>query len=147
MAAFGERTHWYRNILAAHDIAVWLPDGRWVASAEDASDDPRRLEWMRAVLIDSGFAAPLVGLRPRQMSDESLAEATSIYRLLRIHPRYKQAAADGPGDLAWVWIVVVPLLVAIILGVRLGRHRVRRSIGAAPPAGSGPSVPDLRIGV
>ncbi len=141
VAAFGERTHWYRNILAAPEIAVWLPHGRWVASAEDASDDPRRLALMRRVLLDSGFAAPLVGLYPRRMSDESLAEATSRYRLLRIHPRYKQVAADGPGDLAWVWIVVATLLAAIILGVRLGRHRVRRPIGQVPRAG-GPSVAD-----
>ena len=145
LAAFGERTHWYRNILAAPELAVWLPHGRWVASAEEASDDPRRLELMRAVLIDSGFAAPLMGLHPRQMSDESLAEATSTYRLLRIHPRYKQATAEGPGDLAWVWIVVVALLAAIILGGRLGRNRIRRSMGEHRGAAALP--PRTRIGV
>lgn len=141
VAAFGEKTHWYRNILAAPDIAVWLPDGRWVARAEDVSDDPQRLDLMRQVLIDSGFVAPMIGLHPRQMSEESLDEATSMYRLLCIHPRYRQATADGPGDLAWVWIVVATLLAAIILGVRLGRHRVRRSIGGSPRGGC-PSAPD-----
>ena len=99
VAAFGETTHWYRNILAAPEIAVWLPDGRWVASAEDASDDPRRLDLMRQVLMDSGFAARLIGLHPRQMSDEDLDQATSTYRLLRIHPLRREVSSDGPGSL------------------------------------------------
>lgn len=118
IAAFGERTHWYRNILAAPEIAVWLPDGRWVAAAEDASDDPRRLDLMRQVLIDSGFVAPMIGLHPRQMSDESLDRATSTYRLLRIHPRHKQVTADGPGDLAWAWLAVAALLLVGLAGCR-----------------------------
>lgn len=119
VAAFGEKTHWYRNILAAREFAVWLPDGRWVASAEDASDDPRRLDLMRQVLIDSGFAAPMVGLHPHQMSDHDLDQATSTYRLLRIHPLRREASVDGPDSLAWVWAFGAIAIVALFLGWRL----------------------------
>jgi len=114
VAAFGEKTHWYRNILAAPGFAVWLPDGRWLASADDASDDHRRLALMRQVLIDSGFAARLIGLDPGRMSDEDLDRATSTYRLLRIHPLRREASSDGPGSLAWVWAVGLLAVLALV---------------------------------
>lgn len=122
LAAFGKKTHWYRNILAAPDVAVWLPDGRWLARAEEASDDPRRLEHVREVLVSSGFAAPLIGLHPRQMSDEALDEATSLYRLLRIRPVRTQAGPDGPDDLVWVWLALGVACALLLLGRRLGRR-------------------------
>ena len=116
LAAFGEKTHWYRNILAAREFAVWLPDGRWLASAEDASDDPRRLDLVRQVLIDSGFAARLIGLDPGQLSDVDLDRATSTYRLLRIHPLRPEASSDGPGSLAWVWAFSAIAILVVVLG-------------------------------
>ena len=131
VAAFGERTHWYRNVLATPDIAVWLPDGRWLATAEDASEDPRRVELVRQVLVDSGFVAPLIGLHPRKMSHEDLAEATSMYRLLRIRPRHKQAADDGPGDLAWVWLIVALVLLAVVSALRPRRRLAGQAIDRA----------------
>lgn len=120
LAGFGGRTDWFRNVLARPDIAVWLPDGRWEAQAEDASSDPHRLDLMRRVLIDSGFAAPLIGIRPQQIGDDDLATATASYHLLRIRPVALKHAPDGPGDLAWVWR---PLGVAFVVGFLLGRRR------------------------
>ena len=115
LAAFGEKTHWYRNILAVPEMALWLPDGRWLAQAEDASDDPDRLAHIRQVLIGSGFVAPMIGLHPREMSDEDLDQATATYRLLRIRPIRKEASDDGPGSLAWIWAIAgIALLLAIV---------------------------------
>ena len=121
VAAFGDRTDWYRNLLASGQTAVWLPDGRWEASVADVSDDPRRIDLIRSVLIDSGFAAPLFGLHPQRLGDEDLAKATSTYRLMRIRPLQRQTAPDGPGDLAWIWF---PIGAATALGWL--RHRSRR---------------------
>jgi deazaflavin-dependent oxidoreductase (nitroreductase family) len=109
IAAFGNRTDWYRNALAEPALEVWLPDGRWRCQAEDASSDPRRLELVRAVLIASGFAAPLVGLRPRRMSDSELKAATETYRVLRL--RRRDRLEGGAGDLAWVWPIGLGVLV------------------------------------
>ncbi|MDH3306203.1 MAG: nitroreductase family deazaflavin-dependent oxidoreductase, partial [Acidimicrobiia bacterium] len=120
VAAFGQRTDWYRNVLADRTVAVWLPDGRWEASAEEASDDPRRLDLVRGVLIDSGFAAPLFGLSPRTMNDEQLAGATEGYRLVRFHPDRKQPSADGPDDLVWMWL---PVAGAVLAGCLAARRR------------------------
>lgn len=120
VAAFGERTDWYRNLLTTPHIAVWLPDGRWEASVADVSDDPRRVDLLRSVLIDSGFAAHLFGLHARHIGDEDLAKATAAYRLLRIRPLQRRTAPNGPGDLAWLWF---PLGAAIIIGGLRRRSR------------------------
>ena len=118
VAAFGPRTDWYRNALAQGGILIWLPDGVWEATVEDASDDPARLGLMRRVLIDSGFAAPLFGLHPTRMTIEQLARATSDYRLVRIgRVRRSEQRYD---DFAWVWPVGLVVLLAWRL---LGRTR------------------------
>ena len=128
LAAFGEKTHWYRNLLAAPDAAIWMPDGRWLAQAEDASDDPERLAIVREVLINSGFVAPMLGMQPREMSDEALAEATGMYRLLRLRLVRREDVADGPGTLAWVW----PLSGLALLAVLGLRAVLRKARGPAP---------------
>ena len=122
LAGFGPQTDWYRNVLADPEIAVWLPDGRWTATAAEASRDPDRLPLVRKVLIDSGFASRAIGLDPRVADEETLAAATETYRLLRITPREREDAADGPGDLAWVWW---PIGIAFLIGRMLGRRRSR----------------------
>lgn len=122
VAAFGERTDWYRNLLSAPDTAVWLPDGRWEATVADVSDRPDRIDIMRRVLIDSGFAARLFGLNPHRISDKDLAEATATYRLMRIHPVRRQAASQGPSDLAWIWLPIGAAISVLLLR----RRRKRR---------------------
>ena len=120
VAAFGKRTDWYRNLLTTPDAAVWLPDGRWEVSVADVSDDPHRVDLMRSVLIDSGFAAHLFGLHPHHISDEDMAEATATYCLMRIRPLRRRTVPDGPGDLAWIW---VPIAAATTCGFLRRRSR------------------------
>ncbi|MDJ0961546.1 MAG: nitroreductase family deazaflavin-dependent oxidoreductase [Acidimicrobiia bacterium] len=117
VAAFGRRTDWYRNTMADPAVTVWLPDGRWTAVISDASESADRLDLIRRVLIDSGFAARLVGLRPRQMTDTELASATEDYRLVRIR-RGHPATPRSPADLAWIWLVAAGLAIA----ARIRRH-------------------------
>lgn len=122
LAAFGEKTHWYRNLLAAPETAaVWLPDGRWLVRATDASDEPDRLTIVREVLISSGFAAPLMGMHPRQMSDRTLVEATAMYRVLRLRPIRREGSPDGPGSLAWLWMVLAVVILLSSAGIAVWR--------------------------
>ena len=121
IAAFGTRTDWYRNLLANAGGAAWLPDGRWEIEAADASDDPRRLDLIRGVLIDSGFAAPLFGLHPRLMDDAALDEATAGYRLVQLRPVRPAAAKNGPGDLAWTWIPIGIITMLLLVRRRCAR--------------------------
>ena len=104
VAAFGERTDWYLNLMAAPRTEVWLPTGRWMVTAEDISDDPQRLRLVREVLLASGFAAPAFGLFPRSMSDANLDAATADCRLL--HLRWEERVGDPVADLGWVWLIL-----------------------------------------
>jgi len=81
-AGFGSGSDWYRNIMAAPEVELWLPEGKFPARAEDVSDCPQRMPLLRQVLIASGFAARMVGVDPRGSSDEKLAALTSDYRLV-----------------------------------------------------------------
>ena len=92
-AGFGAVSDWYRNIMAGPDVELWLPEGKVPARAEDISDCPQRLSVLRAVLIASGFAAPLFGVDPRT-SDEKLAALSPDYRIIHFI-REKQHALPG----------------------------------------------------
>lgn len=110
-AGFGERAHWYRNIMAQPQIEVWTPDGWFTAEAEDVTDHPDRAALMRAVLKGSGFASFASGINPYQLDDDALNAATDTYRLLRLHPTGERSGPGGPGDLLWAW----PLSVTVLL--------------------------------
>jgi deazaflavin-dependent oxidoreductase (nitroreductase family) len=117
-AGFGAISDWYRNIMAHPQVEVWLADGRWSGVAEDVSDSPNRLRLLRAVLRGSGFAAKLFGVDPDALSDEALDNASHSYRLIHIRRTGGVAGPGGPGDLVWVW----PLVVMILLPLALRRR-------------------------
>jgi deazaflavin-dependent oxidoreductase (nitroreductase family) len=114
-AGFGSGSDWYRNVLANPEVEIWLPDGWWAGTASDLSDSESRIELLRKVLIGSGFAAWLAGIRPRTDPDEKLAASTAAYRLLRIRRSHGLTGRGGPGDLAWVWPLATVVLLAILL--------------------------------
>ncbi|NDJ33031.1 MAG: nitroreductase family deazaflavin-dependent oxidoreductase [Chloroflexi bacterium] len=118
-AGWGTKAHWYRNIMAGPHIEVWAPDGRWLAEAEDISDEEGSTAIMREVLKNSGFASFAAGINPHRIRDEDLAAATTDYRLLRLRPTEAASGPDGPGDLVWVWPVTVLVLLA---GLLVGRR-------------------------
>lgn len=86
VAGYGPESDWYRNLVADPRVEVRLPNRRWSGVAEDRSEAPDRLRYLRQVLIASGFAAYLAGINPRRMSDAALERATRAYRLVRIRP-------------------------------------------------------------
>ena len=120
VAAFGDQTDWYQNILKHPDVEVWLPDSRWVGVAEDASNDGERPEIMRQVLIGSGFAAYMFGVDPH-MTDEKLEKITANYRLIRIHRQEARTGEGGPGDLAWIWPLATFILLPLVFLCRKKR--------------------------
>jgi hypothetical protein len=63
-------------------VELWLPDGRHIACTEEISDSPDRLFLTRQIAIASGFAAPLLGINLKKMSDEELDEISKEYRLV-----------------------------------------------------------------
>lgn len=109
MAGFGERTQWYQNIMATPVIEIWLPGERWLARATDVTQIPDRAKHLRAVLLSSGFAAETFeGIDPQTLSDDALEAMMDEkgYRLLRLEKQQTVTGRGGPGDLAWVWLVM-----------------------------------------
>jgi len=114
-AGFGKGSDWYRNLMANPTVEVWLPgrpDSWWTGVAEDISDSPQRMALLRQVLIASGFAARSLGIDPVKQSDEQLAQVSADYRLLHIRRLEARTGPGGPGDLAWIWPVMVMVWLA-----------------------------------
>lgn len=94
LAGFGERTDWLRNLQANPVAEVWLPEGRFLAEAEEVTDPGERLQRLRQVLQASGFAAKaFAGLDPWRIADEALAEQTGDYVVVRLR---LGARLEGP---------------------------------------------------
>ncbi|MBK8021281.1 MAG: nitroreductase family deazaflavin-dependent oxidoreductase [Chloroflexi bacterium] len=113
-AGFGSVSHWYRNIQANPHIEVWLPDGWWQAEAKDITAQEQHTAIRREVLKNNGCAAFAAGINPYTVSDEALEKATADYRLLHIRRTAPCAGPGGPGDLVWVW----PVLLVVALFAR-----------------------------
>ncbi|MCA9906481.1 MAG: nitroreductase family deazaflavin-dependent oxidoreductase [Anaerolineae bacterium] len=122
-AGFGSGSHWYQNILADPNVEIWYGDQRWAAVAEDISDNPERLRLLRDVLKGSGMVAPMVGVDPRSFTDDELAQATATYRLLHMRRVEARTGAGGPGDLVWVWPVLVTLMLPLALRGMCGKRK------------------------
>lgn len=119
LAAFGTRSDWYRNAMAAGRIVVWLPDGMWVAHTSDVTGEPGSLAVIRRVLIDSGFAARAFGLNPKTMTNDEVAATTADYRLVRLD--LIDRCDKSPADLWWVWLPVTAGM-----GIAIGAYVLRR---------------------
>ncbi|MDF1500594.1 MAG: nitroreductase family deazaflavin-dependent oxidoreductase [Anaerolineales bacterium] len=117
-AGFGERTHWYRNLLANPEVDLWLPDSRWRGVAEDVTESDERVERLRDVLVASGFAGPLFGFNVRHMTENQVEDLLELYRLVRIRKLSPLTGPGGPGDLAWVWPTATFLLLGWLLYTR-----------------------------
>lgn len=110
VAGFGAVSDWYKNISARPIVEIWLPNGRWAAQVNElAGDAPEWLPLLRAVLKDSGFAAILAGANPYTLSDADLARICASYRLIRLERHEPVQGPGGPGDLAWIWPLVVAM--------------------------------------
>jgi deazaflavin-dependent oxidoreductase (nitroreductase family) len=115
-AGFGRAADWYRNLMQTGTGEIWLPDGRWQVTAEDVSGGPDRAARLRDVLTASGFAGPLFGVDPSQMSDADLEALLESYRLVRL--RRTAPLPGAPADLLWVWPALTMGLVFLLLGRR-----------------------------
>jgi deazaflavin-dependent oxidoreductase (nitroreductase family) len=110
-AGFGRNSDWYRNVLTNPHVELWIPDGWYVGSAEEVAIQPDNLPILRAILINSGFVAKLVGIDPHTFSDEMLLDMCKDYRLIHIRRTAPRTGAEGPGDLAWIWPILLTFII------------------------------------
>lgn len=109
-AGFGRISDWYRNIQKNPEVELWLPEGWWQAQAQDVSETEEAPERLHEVLIASGFAAYLFGVSPDQFTRDDLLQLLRTYRVVRFRRTAACTGPDGPGDLAWVWILTTFVL-------------------------------------
>ncbi len=114
VAGFGAAADWYRNLKCNPEVQVWLPDGWGEGRAEDYDDPANRTSIMRQLMYDAGFAAPLMGVDPRKLTDDALEKVAADYRLVRIHRTAARTGPGGPGDLAWFWPTATLVLAGLL---------------------------------
>lgn len=121
-AGFGERTAWYRNLLAEPRIEVILPAGGFAAVAETVSDPDELDRGWRALIRALGVLGR-VFVCPADAAPAELADRTANLPLVRIRLTGLAAGPADPGGRFWV--------VPTILGLAWLARRVRRPRGAA----------------
>lgn len=128
MAGFGERTEWYRNILADPAVEVRLPGREFAGTAEVVADAGLRARMIPRLVRACGVPGMMVVPSPWTSPDEEILDATSFVPLLQIQMRdgsAVEATADDPGGYGWVWRQGL-VVVASIVGWRLVRRLLCR---------------------
>lgn len=105
LAGFGPISDWYRNLLAHPNIEAMMPGGAIAGIAEQVTDPDERLQMLRRVLINAGFAGFFYGYDPRTASDERLLDSTRNVPVIRIRPYGIGSGASDPGG--WAWLAVI----------------------------------------
>jgi deazaflavin-dependent oxidoreductase (nitroreductase family) len=120
-AGFGERTAWYRNLLADPRVEIVLPSGGFAAVAEPVTDPDELERGWRALIRALGVLGRLFVCRADAPSAE-LAMRTANLPLVRIRLTGLAAGPADPGGRFWI--------VPTMLGLAWLANRMRRRRGA-----------------
>jgi deazaflavin-dependent oxidoreductase (nitroreductase family) len=115
LVGFGRTSPWYLNLMATPDIEVIMPSGAVAGHVEEATDSAERTAVIRRILKNAGFATLFEGLNPWRATDEALAAKVAEQPLLKITPCGLGNGACDPGGLAWIWSILAPLAIVLLL--------------------------------
>ena len=115
MAAWGQQSDWYRNMITTKEIEAILPAGPLFGAVEEVTDLDERRIVLRKILQNAGFAGFFEGFNPFTITDEDLLHKTTDKLLLRIRPSGIGNGASDPGGLSWVWTPVSIILIILIV--------------------------------
>jgi deazaflavin-dependent oxidoreductase (nitroreductase family) len=130
LAGFGERTEWYRNLLADPMVEMVLPARPPIPAVADVVWDPA----IRSVLVPEILRSTIgptlgAGMNPWRTPDQAVADDMGWVPLVRLTPvgLTLEPGPDDPGGTAWIWRQV--LVVLVTLGaVRVLRRALRRRV-------------------
>lgn len=128
-AGFGERTDWYRNLVAHDAVEVVLPGRTLIGLARPVTDDDEWVRAYRALMASLGIVSRLALGDLRRLDDATLRRTHRALPLVRITPTGLRIGPCDPGGRFWLvalagWIALWTLLAAARRG-----HRV--TLGAA----------------
>jgi deazaflavin-dependent oxidoreductase (nitroreductase family) len=114
------KSAWLANLQSDPNGEVWIGDEWWTARAEIVTSPDVWVRAYREVLVHSGFAAgQYLGLDPHTVSDDELRAVGEGIPVVRLLLETRLYGPGGPGDLRWVWPLVV-------IGILIGWVRQRR---------------------
>lgn len=124
VAGYGERSDWYRNLLATPRVVVELPGRVVEGMAEVVTDPEERLTAGTAVLRNTGFALFPQGLNPFTLTEEQVAaHDTGQHPVVRVRTfEPVEPRMWDPGR--WGFLlphVVAPVLALVLLRKLRGR--------------------------
>jgi deazaflavin-dependent oxidoreductase (nitroreductase family) len=121
MAGFGDKTQWYRNLLADPDVRVVLPGRAISCTAEVVADPEVRRRIIPQLARAAGLPGYLTGVDPFRAPPEQVLAATAWVPLIRLRPDDGPISAgpDDPGGLGWIWRQGLVLIVGALLIRRL----------------------------
>jgi hypothetical protein len=121
-AGFGERTHWYRNLLVEPRVECLLPDRAVSGLAEEVTDPDEWLRGFRALIASLGVIGRWTVPGVDTASDDELREKAHGIPLIRVRVTGIAAGPSDPGGLIWVPITVVYAWWLLRLAARLVRR-------------------------
>jgi deazaflavin-dependent oxidoreductase (nitroreductase family) len=141
-AAYGSRSHWYRNLLADARVTLQSADGIESCTARPITDEAelrRALERLarRPLLLLPYLASTEV----RGDTDKLVADRGRIL-LVTFEPTTEATPPAPAPDLLWVW----PAAVAALVAWRVGRARFPRRRRPRTGRGRGSGAPPWRGG-
>jgi deazaflavin-dependent oxidoreductase (nitroreductase family) len=110
-----KESDWFRNIIANPHIEVILPAGPIFGSVEEVFDAGERQAVIRQVLQNAGFAGFFEGYNPFTISDDELKSKSADLPVLRISPVGIGNGACDPGGWAWVWSLIITVMIIWLL--------------------------------
>jgi deazaflavin-dependent oxidoreductase (nitroreductase family) len=117
-AGFGKISHWFKNISAHPQVKLILPARRISSSAEIVKDGSEKIDALRRVMINSGFAAFVFGgINPYRLSAQKLEELTRDYVVLRFRCPGLVPGPFDPGG--WFWLLPTFTLIALVIWIIL----------------------------
>ena len=124
LVGFGQRSDWYRNIVADPNVRVWVGAEGWAGRAEVMTDPAEWLPIYRQILRRAGFAdRAFTRVSLSELSDDDLLRLGTETPVVRIGLDDRLPKEEGPGDLAWLWPVLLGTFIAGWLGSRRGGQR------------------------
>jgi len=124
LAGFGSRSDWYRNVLASPNVQVWIGRRGWAGRAETMTDPAEWLPIYRWIARRAGFADRAFTKEAiSELSDERLLRVGAEGPVIRIRLDKELPRSEGPGDLAWLWLVVGITFAAGWLAGRRGSEK------------------------
>jgi deazaflavin-dependent oxidoreductase (nitroreductase family) len=113
MAAFGKRTHWYKNLKTNPNLEVILPSRPIYGVMEEVTDPDEALEVAGQIFKSAGFAVIFEGYMPfRAVPDEKIKALLKRVRILRIRPTGVGSGASDPSG--WMWVSLTSLVILLI---------------------------------